>query len=113
MRSLYAADFQSALRRALAALSPQARNVLRMHVVGRCNIDEIGVAYGVHRATAARWIERARGKIYDEVRRELCVDHKLTFSEFRSLATLLGTEVELSLGVFSTAVEAGSRGDVA
>jgi len=113
LKARFGPAFQEALRGAVSHLTEQERNVLRMHVVGRCNIDEIGVAYGVHRATAARWIERARGNIYDEVRRELCVDHKLTFSEFRSLATLLGTEVELSLGVFSTAVEAGSRGDVA
>jgi RNA polymerase sigma-70 factor, ECF subfamily len=108
--------FQAALRRAVARLSEQERNVLRMHVVGRCSIDEIGVAYGVHRATAARWIERARTKIYDEVRSELCAGNRLTVSEFRSLATLLGAEIELSLGFDRTsgvAIDAANRGDVA
>lgn len=97
LKARFGPAFQEALRRALATLSDQERNVLRMHVVGRCNIDEIGLAYNVHRATAARWIERARGAIYDYVRRELCVEHKLTVSEFRSLATLLGAEIELTL----------------
>jgi len=116
LKARFGSAFQDALRRAVTLLSEQERNVLRMHVVGRCNIDEIGVAYGVHRATAARWIERARGKIYEEVRRELCVDHKLTVSEFRSLATLLGAEVELSLGFGSPSLaRPGSvnRGDTA
>jgi RNA polymerase sigma-70 factor (ECF subfamily) len=110
LKARFGRAFQEALRRAVARLSEQERNVLRMHVVGRCSIDEIGLAYDVHRATAARWIERARERIYGDVRRELCVDHKLTASEFRSLATLLGAELELSLGFGSTAtVRVGSE----
>jgi RNA polymerase sigma-70 factor, ECF subfamily len=90
--------FASALRDAVLALSAQERNVLRMHVAGRCSIDEIGRAYNVHRATAARWLERSRTRIFEAVRQELCVRHnKLTASEFRSLATLMGGELELSL----------------
>jgi RNA polymerase sigma-70 factor, ECF subfamily len=114
LKARFGRAFQEALRSAVAHLSEQERNVLRMHVVGRCNIDEIGVAYAVHRATAARWIERARASIYDEVRRELCAEHKLTVSEFRSLATLLGAELELSLGSHAVVVAGNeSRGDVA
>jgi RNA polymerase sigma-70 factor (ECF subfamily) len=116
LKARFGPAFQDALRKSVAGLSEQERNVLRMHVVGRCSIDEIGVAYAVHRATAARWIERAREKIYDEVRRELCVGQRLTVSEFRSLATLLGAELELSLGLGSASVvKAGGaqRGDVA
>jgi len=118
LRARFGEAFQVALRQAVAGLSERDRNVLRMHVVGRCSIDEIGVAYGVHRATAARWIERARSSIYDQVRSELCAGNKLTVSEFRSLATLLGTEVELSLGseravVERAVVERADRGDVA
>jgi len=99
LKTRFGAAFQTALRGSLSRLSEQDRNVLRMHVVGRCSIDEIGVAYDVHRATAARWIERARGAIYDDVQRELCGQHKLTISEFRSLATMLGAELELSFGL--------------
>jgi RNA polymerase sigma-70 factor, ECF subfamily len=109
LKARFGRAFQEALRRAVARLSEQERNVLRMHVVGRCSIDEIGVAYDIHRATAARWIERARASIYDEVRRELCVDHKLTVSEFRSLATLLGAELELSLGFESASAAKSGR----
>ena len=72
--------------------------MLRMHVAGHCSIDEIGRAYNVHRATAARWLDRTRTRIYEEVRQELCVKRaNLTASEFKSLATMMGTELELSL----------------
>jgi RNA polymerase sigma-70 factor (ECF subfamily) len=90
--------FQQALREAVAALSTKDRNVLRMHVAGQCTIDEIGRAYNVHRATAARWLEGSRAQIYEAVRRELCERReKLTVSEFQSLATVMGSELELSL----------------
>jgi RNA polymerase sigma-70 factor (ECF subfamily) len=98
IRARYGASFQQALRRALANLSLQERNVLRMHVVGHCSIDHIGRAYGVHRATAARWLERTRCKIYETARDELGALHpELTESEFRSLARAAGGDVELSL----------------
>jgi len=94
----YGRAFQLALRDAVVALDPQERSVLRMHVVGQCNIDEIGRAYNVHRATAARWIERTKGRIYELVRAELGERRiKLTASEFKSLARLLGGELELNL----------------
>ncbi|HYP89139.1 MAG TPA: sigma-70 family RNA polymerase sigma factor [Polyangiaceae bacterium] len=101
LRARFGPAFQQALRASLAALSKQERNVLRLHAVGHCSIDEIGRAYAVHRATAARWIERSRSKIYAEVRDSLRVEHGLTASEFKSLAVLLGAELELSLGATS------------
>jgi RNA polymerase sigma-70 factor (ECF subfamily) len=116
LKARFGRAFQDALRQAVAELTQQERNVLRMHVIGRCSIDEIGLAYAVHRATAARWIERARTKIYEQVRQVLCAGHRLTASEFRSLATLLGDEKELSLGFGSTSLvstAAASRGSVA
>jgi RNA polymerase sigma-70 factor, ECF subfamily len=96
LKARYGIPFGEALRAALASLSQQERNVLRMHV-GQCSIDEIGRAYNVHRATAARWIERARERIYERVRELLRAAHPLTDSEFRSLAGLMGAELELSL----------------
>jgi RNA polymerase sigma-70 factor (ECF subfamily) len=97
-KARFGGAFQQALRDAVAALSKQERNVLRMHVAGQCSIDEIGRAYNVHRATAARWLDRSRSQIYEAVRQELCVRHNnLTASEFKSLATLMGSELELSL----------------
>jgi RNA polymerase sigma-70 factor, ECF subfamily len=103
LRARFGSTFQEALRESLAALSKQERNVLRLHAVGRCSIDEIGRAYNVHRATAARWIERCRSKIYADVHDALRLRHGLSPSEFKSLAVLIGAELELSLGFGSGA----------
>jgi RNA polymerase sigma-70 factor, ECF subfamily len=98
MKAKYGRAFELALADAVSSLSAQQRNVLRMHVAGQCNIDEIGRVYNVHRATAARWIERTRAQIYQAVRRALSARRfRLTDSEFRSLALLLRSELDLHL----------------
>jgi RNA polymerase sigma-70 factor (ECF subfamily) len=98
IRARYGSALQEALSRAIARLSVQERNVLRMHVVGSCTIDQIGRAYGVHRATAARWLERTRAKIHRAAHGELCVRYpEVTESQFQSLARALGADLELSL----------------
>lgn len=97
-RARYGEAFQSSLCEAIAALPQRERNALRMHVTGRCSIDEIGRAYGVHRATAARWLERARLALGRGVRAGLGRrDLRLTESEFRSLAGAVASGLELPL----------------
>lgn len=111
-KARYGPAFTRALREAVAALSAQERNVLRMHVSGRCSIDEIGRAYNVHRATAARWLDRARAQVHESVRQELCVrQDKLTASEFKSLAGLMGSELELSLTGVSSQIPTERTGN--
>jgi len=53
-------EFQAAFRQALDSLTLRERNVLRYHFIDGLSIDQLGALYAVHRATAARWIERAR-----------------------------------------------------
>jgi RNA polymerase sigma-70 factor (ECF subfamily) len=97
-KARYAAAFQRALQHAIGELSAQDRNLLRMHVLDRCSVGQIGRAYGVHRATAARWLERARASVLESVRKQLCRGRAtLTDSELFSIAHLMGTELELTL----------------
>jgi len=96
MRARFGEPFRAALGRALSGLSRKERNLLRMHVVGRCSIDQIGRAYNVHRATAARWLEQMREHILHSVRTELQIGgSRLTDSEFQSVARVVGGELEL------------------
>lgn len=101
MRARYSEPFRAALGRALSSLSRKERNLLRMHVVGRCSIDQIGRAYNVHRATAARWLEQMREHILLSVRTELKISgRRLTDSEFQSVARVVGGELELESPMF-------------
>jgi RNA polymerase sigma-70 factor (ECF subfamily) len=67
----YRAAFRTAFRTALTELEPRERNLLRMHLLDGLTIDQVGAAQGVHRATAARWLEQARETVSRRVRRVL------------------------------------------
>jgi RNA polymerase sigma-70 factor (ECF subfamily) len=100
-RARFHVPFTDALRHAVVGLSQKDRNLLRMHVVGRCSIDQIGRAYNVHRATAARWLEHAKERILQSVRAELdLAGPRLTDSEFQSVARVVGGELELGISMF-------------
>jgi RNA polymerase sigma-70 factor (ECF subfamily) len=98
-RARFGEDFQRALLQAIGDLSPLERNVLRMHTVGRCSIDQIGRAYGVHRATAARWLDRAKVAVFQAVHQEFVGRRRLTESEFRNVASLLCDELRLGFSM--------------
>ena len=109
-KARYASTFQEALESAILSLTSQERNLLRMHVLGRCSIDQIGRAYGVHRATAARWLERAKAHVLTSVREQVVKKHTaLTDNEFMSIAHLMGAELELSLTASTSVEETGSQ----
>lgn len=98
IRERFHIPFRDALRHAVAKLTHKERNLLRLHIVGRCSIDQIGRAYRVHRATAARWLELARTHILESVREELELKgNHLTDSEFRSVARIVGRDLDLEV----------------
>src|SRR5262249_564583 len=68
LKRQYAAAFGVALRDAVGGLEPRQRTVLRMSFVDGLSIDEIGAVYAVHRATAARWIQRACDTLFEKTR---------------------------------------------
>lgn len=63
--------FQRILAEVLSELSVRDRGLLRLHFVQSCSIDAIGRMYGVHRATAARWIVRTRKLVASRVKKRL------------------------------------------
>ena len=93
----YREAFRAAFRSALGELSPRDRNLLRMHVIDGLTIDQIGALQGVHRATAARWIERAREAVSRSVRRDLMKQFGADPFETEELLQWVQSRIELSL----------------
>jgi RNA polymerase sigma-70 factor (ECF subfamily) len=88
---------QAALRAAFGTLTPRQRNVLRLHYLEALNVDQIGALYGVHRATAARWLARAREQIFDYVAAHVQKDLGFTVSEVRSVLLKVRSQLEISV----------------
>jgi len=101
-RAQFYLPFRCALRNAIAGMTHKDRALLRLHVVERCSIDQIGRAYNVHRATAARWLQRILADLLQRVRNEVGVQvPHLTESEFRSVARLVGGDLAFDVSLFT------------
>lgn len=74
-----------ALQHAVSELDPTQRTLLRLHVNDGVSIDDVARLYGIHRATAARRLERARRDLATATRRELARDLALSPWEVDSL----------------------------
>jgi RNA polymerase sigma-70 factor, ECF subfamily len=97
LRDRYAASFRTAVQQALRRLSSEQRSLLRFHTHDGLTIDELAPMLGVHRATAARRLEKARADALDHTRAILREAHGLSESEARSLCLVLGREVDVSI----------------
>jgi RNA polymerase sigma-70 factor (ECF subfamily) len=93
----YKEPFQAAFQTALSELEGRDRTVLRMHLVDELSIDRIGQVYDVHRATAARWLARARDNLFQLTRAHLKSELGVSQDEFASLVRLVRSQLDLSV----------------
>jgi RNA polymerase sigma-70 factor, ECF subfamily len=101
LRRTYAPAFKRALGCALAALAPRERSALRLSFIDNLSIDQIGRIYGVHRATAARWITRAQTRVRELTMAMLQDNLRITPSEADSLIRDVGQDA-LSSGMLAS-----------
>lgn len=97
VRSKYRDEFEAAVRAAFAAITPRERNLLRHQVIDQLSIDRIGALYGVHRATAARWVARARESLIDHVKNDLESRLRVSREDLESLFELIRSHVDVSI----------------
>jgi RNA polymerase sigma-70 factor, ECF subfamily len=91
------ADFQRAIAAAFAALEPRERTLVKLHFVDLVGIDRLGLIYGVHRATVARWIVRLRRQMFAEVSRRLGTQLGWTASTVHSVYRMFSGELHISM----------------
>ena len=94
----YGAELGEALVQACAALPDRERAVLRLCFVDGLGIDRIGAIYGVHRSTAARWLQRAREELLRTTRERLAERLQATPTQLSSMDRLVHSQLEVSLG---------------
>lgn len=97
LKRTYAAEFRDAFRTALAGLAVRERNLLRHQYVDGLSVDEVGAIYRVHRATAARWVAKAREELEAAVRAGLAARLRVRPAELESILRLVQSRLEVSL----------------
>ncbi len=64
-------EFKQAFAASLDRLTSREKTLLRYAFGDGLSVDQIGAIFGVHRATAARWVAKARLRLVEETRAEL------------------------------------------
>jgi len=97
LKQQYRSEFAFALNEAIEDLSPEDRTLLRQSLVDDMSIDAIGAAFGVHRATAARWLTRARAALVSATHRRLATRLDLPVEQVESVIRLVQSKLDASV----------------
>lgn len=85
LQAQYRQSFRSAFAAATASLSAAHCAVLRLGLVHSLTADQLAAALGVHRATAARRLERARRQLIEATLEQLKTTLQVSDSELASI----------------------------
>lgn len=97
LKTQYGPLFEAAFADALRSLTLRQRNLLRRHLFDGLRIDDLALIHRVHRATVARWIERAREDLALHVYQQLSKQLGLAQGELQSLLRAIRSHIDLSL----------------
>jgi RNA polymerase sigma-70 factor (ECF subfamily) len=100
IKSHHKQDFEAAFRDAMSTLAAEERTLLRLYLIDKLNIAEIGALLGVHRATVARRIEHCRQRMLETTRARLRSRLGCTDSELESMIGLLHSQLDVSLHAY-------------
>ena len=91
--------------------SSHDRHLLSQHLVAGLSIDKLGAVLGIHRATAARRIARAKELLVAETRRQLAIKLKLDDHELDDVIGLVMSRLDVSIGkLLQTMGDEGAAG---
>jgi RNA polymerase sigma-70 factor (ECF subfamily) len=97
LRARYAAPFEAAFAEALASLEPRDRNVLRLVYLDGLTAEQVGLTYGVHRVSVARWLGQIREALFEKTRALLRERLHIAASEVESLTRMCLSQLDVSL----------------
>jgi RNA polymerase sigma-70 factor (ECF subfamily) len=97
LKKHYRAGFKQAFEQAVSSLDPGERNLLRQSVIHGLGIDQIAAVYGVHRATAARRVEKAREALLLATRKSLMSTLQIDRAEFEGVMDLIRSRLDVSI----------------
>lgn len=106
-KTRYRTEYKQAFEAAASQLTSRERALLRQQYLLGMNVDEIGVAYQVHRATAARWVQSARDSLFAKARLELASRLGVARPEIEGIVRMIESQLEVSLSRLLTSRSRG------
>ncbi|HUJ62173.1 MAG TPA: sigma factor-like helix-turn-helix DNA-binding protein [Kofleriaceae bacterium] len=97
LRAHYGDRFRAAFAAAVGELAPRERNLMRHAVIDGLGIDQIAAIYHVHRATAARQLERARRQLIERTREHMRQALGVSETELDSILRVLMSMADVTL----------------
>ncbi len=96
-KQLYQAEFKASFEAAVDDLTARERSLLRQSLVYHSTIDQVATIYQVHRATAARWVSKAREQLASKTHAHLRTRLSLSEGQFESIVRLIESQMDLSM----------------
>lgn len=97
LKAHYRDAFRTAFTAAATELDARDRNLLRLHHLGGVTLDQLAAMYGVHRATAVRWLADVRKRLLAGTRTRLRTTLSVSADELDSIMELIGSRLEVSV----------------
>lgn len=98
LKAHYRDAWKTAFTEAAAALDARDRNLLRLHHLSGVTLDALAAMYGVHRATAVRWLAEARRRLLEGTRTRLGAALAVSSDELDSIMHLIDSRLDASVG---------------
>jgi RNA polymerase sigma-70 factor (ECF subfamily) len=97
LRDQYGETVRAAMYAAFDALTQRDRRLLRARLVDGLNTDALGVMFGVHRTTAARWLDAAQARLMEATHAALRKEVGAGEQTVRSLIQMVRSQVDVSV----------------
>ena len=97
MRRTYRKSFRAAFESATNSLEPEERNILKCHYLMGMSTEQLAQAFGIHKATAARQVTRARDRLLFSTRDRLKAQLGADSGDLDSVMRLFNEEMSVSL----------------
>jgi RNA polymerase sigma-70 factor, ECF subfamily len=96
----YRADFEAVFPLAIEALTSRERTLLRQRFADGLTVPQLCQLYGVHPATMARWLAKARSTMLARVRKLMMQKLNVDMSEFSSLVRMVQSQLDITMRRF-------------
>lgn len=97
VKEQYRAAFGAAFRAGIASLTPEQRNVLRLHYLHGLTVDDLAGLLSLHRSNAARRVAKARAELLAATRQRLQIELRIDRTEFEALIQLIASRIDVSI----------------